>query len=78
MGRGQVTFQMNGEVGIIAFIGKEQGNSCSSTWSVVVSKFCKWKEHIPVVLLVVAENLKILFQGLVSPFHLTITFQVVT
>ena len=43
MGRSEVTFWVNGEVWMITFIGKEWGGTSSSTRSVVVGKFCKWK-----------------------------------
>ena len=42
-GRSKVMFWVNGEVRMITFISKEQGDPSSSTRSVVVGKFCKWK-----------------------------------
>ena len=39
------------------FVSKEWRYSGSSTWSVVIGEFHKWKQCIPIVLLIVAENL---------------------
>ena len=47
---------MDGKVWMITFVIKEQRYSGSSTWSVVVGEFHKWKQGIPIVLLIVAEN----------------------
>ena len=69
---------MDGEIGMIALIGKEWRDSCNRTWSIIIGEFHKWKEHVPIVLLVVAEYLQVLFQGLISPFHLSITFRVIS
>ena len=40
---------------------------------VVVGKFCKREQVLPVVLLVVDEDPKVLFKDLVHPFHLPIS-----
>ena len=63
---------------MIALIGKERRDSHSRAWSIIIGEFCKWKEHVPIVLLVVAEYSQVLFQGLISPFHLSVTFGVVS
>ena len=60
MGGSEIAFWMNGEVWVITLIGKEWRNTSSSTWSIVVGKLHKQKEHIPVVLLVVAEYAQVL------------------
>src|ERR1700735_2106742 len=69
---------MNGEVRVVTLVGKKRGNPGSRTWGVVVGEFCKWEECIPIVLLVVAEYTQILFQGLIRPFSLSITFGMIS
>ena len=63
---------------MVAFVGKEGGNSSSSGRSIVVSKLREQKEIGPVVLLVVAVGAEILFQSLVRAFGLTIAFGVIS
>ena len=63
---------------MVAFVGKEGGNSSSSGRSIVVSKLRERKEIGPVVLLVVAVGAEILFQSLVRAFGLTIAFGVIS
>ena len=70
--------QMNGEVWVITLIGKEWRNVSSSTRSIVVGEFCKQKECIPIVLLVVAEYVQVLLYSLVSLFCLTVTYGMIT
>ena len=70
-------FGVDGKIRMIALIGKEQRDSHSRTWSIIIGEFRKWKEHVPIVL-VVAEYLQVLFQGLISPFCLSITFGVIS
>jgi len=60
---------------MVAFVGKERRDTSGSTWSIVISKFRKWEEVSPVVLLVVAIDVEVLFQSLVSTLGLTITFR---
>ena len=50
----------DGEVGVIALVGKEWRYTCGSTGRVVVSEFHERKELRPIVLLVVAINVEIL------------------
>ena len=69
---------MDGKIGMIALIGKEQRDSRSRTWSIIICEFRKWEEHVPIVLLVVAKYSQVLFQGLISLFHLSVTFGVVS
>ena len=59
---------------MIPLVGIEQGNSGSCTWSIVVSKLCKQQQPEPVVLLIVAVDPDVLFQGALG---LTITFRMV-
>ena len=50
---------MNSDIGVITFVGEKQRNSSRSCGSIVVSKLTKREEAGPVVLLVVAEDLKV-------------------
>ena len=63
---------------MVTFVGEERRYSGGGTRSVVVRKLRKRKEFGPVVLLIVAVNAEILFQGLVDAFRLTVAFGVVT
>ena len=69
---------MDGEVQVIAFVGVEWGDLCCGTQGIVVCELAEWKELVPVILLVVAVDPDILFQGLVSALSLPTTFQMVT
>ena len=60
------------------FIGKEGRGASRSTGSVVVSKFCQGKERVPIVLLVVAEDTKVLLKSLISALSLAVTFRMVS
>ena len=71
-------FGVDGKIWMIALIGKEQRDSRSRTWSIIICEFCKWEEHVPIVLLVVAEYSQILFQGLISPFCLSVAFGMIS
>ena len=51
---GKVSFQMNGDVGVVAFICEEQGGVSSCVQSIIVCKLYKGWEFRPVILLVVA------------------------
>ena len=71
-------FRVNSDIGVVAFVGKKWRNSSRSCRSIVVSKLTKREKAGPVVLLVVAEDLKIFLNGLIEPFGLSIAFQVIT
>src|ERR1700726_2557027 len=62
---------------MITLVCKEWGNPCSGAWSIVVGKFCQGQEFGPVVLLVIAVTTEVLFQCLVSSFHLSIALWVI-
>ena len=51
---GEVTFGVNGDVRMIALVGKEGQNSGGDVWSVVVHELREREKSGPVVLLVVA------------------------
>src|SRR3979490_3001664 len=54
--RSKVTFRMDGEVWVVAFIGKERRDSSHSTGSIIVGKFSEGKERCLVVLLIFAVD----------------------
>ena len=56
----QFAFREDSDVDVIAFVGKEGSYTSSSTRRVVVCEFGKGKDFQPIVLLVVAENAKVL------------------
>jgi hypothetical protein len=63
---------------MITLIGKEGGDTSGSGGSIIVSELSERKERGPIVLLVIAVNPKVLFEGLIGPFGLTITFRMVS
>src|SRR5437016_905250 len=69
---------MDGEVRMISFISEERGNSRGSTGSVIVSKFSKWEQSIPIILLIITKYPEVLFQGLICTFCLAIAFRMIT
>ena len=75
--RSQVSLQMDGEVGVVAFVGEEWGNACGSIRSIIVCELHKWQELGPIVLLIVRVYLQILLKHLVHLLSLSISFWVV-
>lgn len=69
---------VDGEVGIVAFVGVEWRDSGRSVRSVVVSEFGNGKEVRPVGLLVIAVDPNVLFQGLVDALDLPVSLGVVS
>jgi hypothetical protein len=67
---------MYSDVQVVSFVGKERGSAGGCTQSVVVSEFSKGKEQRPVVLLVVAEYMEVLFKCLIELFSLSIPVRV--
>jgi len=65
------------DVRVVAFIGKEGGDTCGCARRVVKHELCKWEEFGPVVLLVVTVDSEILFECLIRPLGLTISFWVI-
>ena len=63
---------------MVTFVGKERGDPCSGTRGIVVSKFRKREQGVPVILLIIAKYPQVLFQGLIGPFGLSVTFGVVS
>ena len=69
---------MNRQIGMITFIGKEGRDASRSTGRGVVSKFCPGAERVPSVLLIVAEDTKVLLKSLISALGLAVTFGMVS
>lgn len=76
--RGEFAFGVNGEVWIVALVGKERRDSGGSVRSIVVSEFGKRKEGFPIVLLIGAINADVLLEGLIGTFRLSVGFGMVT
>ena len=74
----EVAFRVDREVWMVTFVGKEWGDPCSGTQGIVVSKFRKWEQGIPVILLIIANYPQVLFQGLIGLFSLTVAFRMVS
>src|SRR6266481_2420353 len=66
------------EVWVVALVCEEWGNSCGAARCVVVCELGEGDEARPVILLVVAVDMEVLFQSLVSVLGLSITFQVIS
>jgi len=77
-GRGQVAFRIHGDIWMITFVNKERDNTSSGARSIIVSEFCQREEFGPVVLLIIAIDLNILFPGLICSFSLSVSFRVIT
>ena len=65
------------DVRMISFIGKERRYSRGGTRSIVVCELHKWKKFGPIVLLIIAVYVEVLFQCLVGAFGLSIAFWVI-
>ena len=63
---------------MVTFVDKEWGDSCSGTQGMVVSKFHKQEQGVPVILLIIAKYPQVLFQGLIGLFGPSITFGMVS
>src|ERR1700731_4879668 len=75
--RSHFTFQVHLYIWMITLVRKEWGNPRSGARSIVVGKFCQGQEFRPVVLLVIAVTMEVLFQCLVSLFRLSIALWVI-
>ena len=63
---------------MISFVGKKRGDSCGGIRGIIISKFGDGEQIRPIVLLVVAVHLEVLFQSLIHSFGLSIAFGVIT
>jgi len=77
VGRTEAQVGVDCDVGVVAFVGEEGGDTSGCTRGVVKSELCEWEEFGPIVLLVVAVDSEILFESLVHPLGLTISFWVI-
>src|SRR6266481_1069354 len=66
------------EVWVVALVCEERGNSCGAARCVVVCELSEGEEARPVILLVVAVDMEVLFQSLISVLSLSVTFRVVS
>ena len=66
------------DVRVISLVSEEWGYSGGSTRGIVVCELRKWEKLPPVVLLIIAVNLDVLFQCLISAFGLSVAFRMVT
>jgi len=78
MGRTEAQVRVDCDVGVVAFVGEEGGDTCCCARGVVKSKLHKWEKFSPIVLLVVAVDSEILLECLVHPLGLTISFWVIS
>jgi hypothetical protein len=65
------------DVQVVSFVGEERGSASGCTQGIVVSGFSEGKEQGPVVLLVVAEYMEVLFECLIESFSLSIFFRMI-
>jgi len=71
-------FQIHGDVQMKIFVSEERGNASSGAQSIIVSEFCQREEFGPIVLLIIAIDSNVLFQGLICSFSLSVSFGVIT
>src|ERR1700731_2459669 len=77
MDRSYFTFQVHRYIRMITLVRKEWGNPRSGARSIVVGEFHQGEEFGPVVLLIIAVTTEVLFQHLVSSFHLSVALWVI-
>src|ERR1700731_3791243 len=75
--RSHFAFWVHRYIRMITLVRKEWGNPHSGARSIVVGKFHLGQEFGPVVLLIIAVTTEVLFQHLVSLFHLSVTLWVI-
>ena len=63
---------------MVALIGIEGHNTGGCTWCIVVCELSEWEQAKPIVLLVIAVDLDVLFQSLISSFGLSVTIRMIT
>ena len=78
MSANKVMFGMDGNIGMVAFIGEEGQDACSSARGIVVGKLGQRQELGPIVLLVIAVGPYVLFQGLIYLLSLSVALRMVT
>jgi len=63
---------------MVTFVSKERCNTSCGAQSIIVSKFCQREEFRPIVLLIIAIDLNVLFQGLICSIGLSVSFRLIT
>ena len=63
---------------MVAFVREEWGDTGRVIDCIVEGKLSKGEERRPIILLVGAEGVEDLFEGLVDAFHLSVGFRVVS
>jgi len=63
---------------MITFVSEERGDASSGAQSIIVSELHQREEFGPIVLLIIAIDSNVLFQGLIRLFGLSIGFGVIT
>ena len=64
--------------GYSSSVQEERGLLGCRVYMIIILKLCEWKESNPVVLPLINEELKVLFQFLVNPLRLSITLRCIT
>src|ERR1700726_2494410 len=77
MNRSHFAFWVHRYIRMITLVHKEWGNLRSGARSIVVGKFHQGQEFGPVVLLIIAVTMEVLFQCLVSLFCLSVALRVI-
>jgi len=78
VGKTEAQVGVDCDVGVVAFVGEEGGDTSGCARGVVKRELHKWEEFGPIVLLVVTVDSEVLFESLVRPLGLTISFWVIT
>lgn len=73
-----VTIGVNGDGGVVAFVGIEGRDTGGGVRSVVVRELRERKKRTPVILLEVNVSPEVLFQSLIDSFSLSVSFRVIT
>ena len=63
---------------MVTFVSEERGNTSRGARSIIVSELRQREEFGPVVLLIIAIDSNVLFQGLICSFSLSVGFGVIT
>ena len=69
---------MDEDGGIVSFVGVERRDSSGGVRGIVVRELGKRKKGAPVILLVIAVSVEILFKCLVNSFSLSVSFRMIT
>src|SRR6266571_8428593 len=74
----QILLRMDGNVRVVALVSEERGHTSSCVQGVIVCELCERQELRPIVLLVIAVNLQVLFQHLVHSLCLSVALGMIT